>query len=464
MKMKFMGAVRTVTGSKTLCQFGRVKFLVDAGLFQGSKKNRLLNWELDFNPKTLDFVILTHAHIDHIGLLPKLYREGIRCPVYCTKGTLELSEILLKDSAHIQEEDAEFANKTGHSIHKPALPLYSVKDAENILTLFKILPRDEWIDLGKDLKVRFLRSGHIIGSSFIQLLCSENNTSQIVTFSGDLGNGRSLILKPPVEISETDYLILESTYGDRVQVRISPEETLGRYLRIILNRNGVVIIPAFSVGRTQEVLFLINELMVAKKIREVPVYLDSPMSSSANRIFLENKEDHVLKIENNKLISSISPSSYHEVESVEESKKISKENGPMIIVTSSGMISGGRVLHHLKLRLPHKENGVIFVGYQAEETKGRLLVDGIDKIRIHHQEVPVHADIFSVDGLTAHADYIDILAWLGHLKKAPKLIILNHGEDRALKHLKLLIEGEFNYRVGIAEPGLEFDTLSNIGD
>jgi len=454
-----MGAARTVTGSKTLCEHENIKFLVDAGLFQGSKENRLRNWNLDFNPKALDFVILTHAHIDHSGLLPKLYREGMRCPIFCTKGTFELCEILLKDSAHLQEEDAAYANKTGHSRHKPALPLYNTQDAENVLTLFKILPRDEWNELGKNLQLRFLRSGHIIGSSFVQLKFLEQDISKIITFSGDIGSGRSQILRAPVAIDETDYLILESTYGDRVQVRVTPEESMQRYLQIVLNRNGVVIIPAFSVGRTQEVLFLINKLMQNKKIPEVPVFVDSPMSSSANYIYLHNKEDHILKIENEQLLSPIAPPSYHETKSVEESKRISKQSGPMIIVTASGMITGGRVMHHLKDRLPHPENGILFVGYQAEETKGRLILDGIQTIRIHHQEIPIKADIFNIDGLSAHGDYLDILEWLGKLKKEPKLIILNHGENRSLKHLKLLIENEYHFNVTIAEPGGEITTL-----
>ncbi|MBI2521692.1 MAG: MBL fold metallo-hydrolase [Bdellovibrio sp.] len=458
MKLKFIGAARTVTGSKILCETKNSKFLVDAGLFQGSNQNRLLNWELDFNPKVLDFVILTHAHIDHSGLLPKLYREGMNCPIYSTKGTFELAEILLKDSAHLQEEDAEYANKTGHSSHKPALPLYTVKDAENVLALFKILPRDEWHDVGNDIKIRFLRSGHIIGSSFVQIQISEKNESQIITFSGDIGNSRSQIIKPPVTITETDFLIMEATYGNRLQVRISAEELMKRYLNIVLKRKGVMIIPAFSVGRTQEILFLINKLMEAKVINEVPVYVDSPMSASANRIFMDNPDDHVLKIENDQLVSPILPPSYHEVLSVAESKNISKQKGPMIIVTASGMISGGRVLHHLKDRLPYKENGVLFVGYQAEETKGRLLIEGIEKIRIFHKEVPVNADIFNIDGLSAHGDYLDILEWLASLKKSPKLIILNHGETKALNHLKMLIESEYDYKVAIAEPGEEVDT------
>jgi len=451
MELTFFGAGNTVTGSKTLCHYKHQKFLVDAGLFQGPKSKRELNWQLGFKADEVDFVILTHAHIDHSGILPKLYREGFRGPIYCTRGTAQLLRILLIDAAYLQEEDAEYANKSGYSNHSPALPLYTIEDAEQVLKQIKILKRDDWHQLYPDLGVRFLRAGHIIGSSIVQISFVAKEGVEIITFSGDLGNGRSEILLPPVTIHETDYLVLEATYGNKLQPRVSVEREMQIYLNRVLNRGGVMIIPAFSVGRTQELLYHLHNLIKQKLIPEVPIYVDSPMSAQANRIFIENSDEHQLKIENDKLVSPICPHCYFETKDREESQKLNSKSGPMIIITASGMVTGGRVLHHLKNRLPVKSNGVMFVGFQAEETKGRLLLEGINTIRIHHEEIPVNAEVFHVHGMSAHADYLDMLDWLKHLKRPPKLIILNHGEAPGLHNLKRVIESSFNFKVTIAK-------------
>jgi len=451
MKLKFYGAAETVTGSKTLVEVNGKKFLVDAGMFQGPKARRLLNWDIKCPVRELDGVILTHAHIDHSGILPKLYADGFRGPVYCSKGTKQLCEVLLPDAAYLQEEDAEYANRTGHSKHKPALPLYTTKDAEMVLRQFEVVERDQWVDLTPDLSLRLLRSGHIIGSSFVQLSYEVNEKRKIITFSGDMGSGRSEIIKPPVYIKETDFLVMESTYGDRLHPRISPEIELGMYLKRILERGGVAVIPSFAVGRTQEVLFHIDKLMEKEKIPKVPVYVDSPMASSANHIYLKNSDEHQLKIENEKIVSPICPQDYRETRKVEESMKLINKPGPFIVISASGMLSGGRILHHLKARLPHKENGVIFVGYQAPETKGNLLRNGISSIRLHHEEIPVNAQVFGIDGLSAHADFLDILEWLKHLTKAPDCIFVNHGEKPAALNLKRLIESELGFKATIPE-------------
>jgi len=457
MKLKFFGAAGTVTGSKTILEIDGKKWLIDAGLFQGPKDQRILNWEVSSELTNVDGIFLTHAHIDHSGILPKLYREGYRGPIYCTQGTLDLCQVMLRDSAHLQEEDAEFANLSKHSHHKPALPLYTTEDAINVLQQFEVVSRDEWFPIDELISVRFLRSGHIVGSSFVQFQCSTQAGPQTITFSGDLGNGRSHILRPPVTVNETDFLVLESTYGDRLQPRVPVELEMELYLKRILNRKGVAVIPAFTVGRTQELLFLINKLMDQNKIPKVSVYVDSPMASSANEIFLKNVEDHILMVENGKIVTPICPQDYHETKSVQDSRDLVEKKGPFIVISASGMVTGGRILHHLKARLPHPENGILFVGYQAHETKGRLLLDGIKSLRIHHEEIPVNAEIFNIEGLSAHADYLDTLEWLSHLKRAPKLIILNHGEHAALRNLKALIESQFNYKVTIAQYLESFD-------
>lgn len=443
MKITFKGAINTVTGSRTLVEYDRSQFLVDAGLYQGEKSKRLLNWDPQINVNTLDFIILTHAHIDHSGLLPKLVKDGFSGPIYCSFGTNDLAEVLLLDAAHIQEEDATYANESGYSNHKPALPLYNQEDAKAAIKLLQPIEQNEWFSPRTNLSFRFTRSGHIIGSSFVEIMYKKSEGFSKVTFSGDIGNGRSNILKPPLTILESDFLVLESTYGDRLQSRLNSADELAPIINKITDRGGVALIPAFAVGRAQEVLQTLAVLRLEKKINsKIPIYLDSPMATKATEIFLKHQQEHLGKIQFMGIFNATS--------SAIESQAIQESNQPMIIISASGMLSGGRIMHHLKTRLPDPKNGLIFVGYQAETTKGRLLQNGIKELRIHHQKIPVNAEVFTVESLSAHADYLDIFDWLKHFQKYPQKIFLNHGETISRQSLAVKLS-ELGYSVELPE-------------
>jgi metallo-beta-lactamase family protein len=445
MKIRFAGAAETVTGSRNLISYGNKHIIVDAGLFQGPKESRKLNWYPNINAKKLDVIILTHAHIDHSGLIPKLVKDGFNGKIFCSEATYDLCKIMLLDSAHLQEEDAKYANNSGYSDHIPALPLYTTIDAEKSLELFFPLKREEWHNLFPGINLRLTRSGHILGSCFAEINFLVGETYQKITYSGDLGNGRSKILRPPTYISETDYLVMESTYGDRLQPRTDPKFELAEVINKVMKRNGVLVIPAFTVGRTQDLLQLIHLLEEEGSIDKHPVYVDSPMANSANKIFLNHAEEHLLQIENGKVVTPINPQNYIGVTDMHESKALIKKEGPHIVITASGMLTGGRVMHHLKERLPDPKNAVLFVGFQALKTKGRLLQEGISTLRIHHEEIKVLAEIFTINGLSAHADYQDILDWLTHLKRRPKMIFINHGEKVAADSLAQKIKNQFDY-------------------
>jgi len=451
MKLQFLGANLTVTGSKTLLHFQDKKILIDCGLFQGPKFLRELNWKTFSELDGLDAVVLTHAHLDHSGFLPRLVKEGYRGPIYCSPGTADLVRLLLLDSAHLQEEDAEYANRSQHSHHRPALPLYTVRDAEIANQLLAPTPRNQWEKLVEGLSFQLLRSGHIIGSSFVQFSCHEGQGGRIITFSGDIGNGRSSILKPPVSIPESDYLIVESTYGNRKQERNSPLHPLANVVNKVIGRGGVLLIPAFAVGRTQEILFLLRQLEEKKLIPDIPVYLDSPMAIEATKIFLNHPEDQQLILNEDNFKAPLSTRHFHTVTSPEESMALCESTKPMIVVSASGMLSGGRILHHLKARIEDTKNGILFIGYQAEETKGRRLIEGMSTLRIHHQEKQVRAEVFKMDHLSAHADAEDILQWLSRLQKAPKEIFINHGEKVASQMLAEAIHQRFGYKTHIPQ-------------
>lgn len=451
MKIKFLGAAKTVTGSRTLVEVNNLKLLVDCGLFQGSKALRDLNWNCNLKVEELSAIILTHAHIDHSGFLPRIYREGYRGPIYCSKATKELCDVMLLDAAKLQEEDADYANETQHSHHKPALPLYTTADAKEVLKQFVTINQDEWIEILNGISVRLIRSGHILGSNYVQLSYIKNEISEIVTFSGDVGHGRSLILKSPAKILETDFLVLESTYGDRLHQKENPCDLLESYANKVLSRQGVLLIPAFSVGRTQELLHMIGSLIEAKKIPAVPVFVDSPMATSATNIFLNHPEEHLLKIVNNELQSPLQTKFYHCVKTVDESKRLNSRSGPMIIISASGMLTGGRVMHHLKKRITDAKNGILLAGFQAEETKGRLLQEGLKVLRIHHEEYPVLAEILHLPGLSAHADQEDLLSWVSNLARPPKCILVNHGEEHASLELSKKIKERFGYTTIVPE-------------
>lgn len=447
LRLKFLGAAREVTGSKTLIRYRNLSFLVDFGSYQGPAELRNLNREDLPHPESYDGVILTHAHIDHSGLLPRLVKTGFRGPIFCTAATAALVRIMLVDAAHLEEEDAEYANRTGHSRHRPAVPLFNLEDVERTLKLIKILERDVWVELGTGLSVRLLRSGHLLGSSFVQFSFDTGAGTRLVTFSGDLGADRSPIIKGPVTIPESDYLVLESTYGDRVHQSQNIKKQLAQVINRVVSHQGVVVIPAFAVGRTQDLIYYINDLMDEKTIPELPLYVDSPMALKATAIYKHFTEELKLVEEGRRLETSLAESRFRAVETPEESRRLNQKEGPMIIISAAGMLTGGRILHHLKKRLPHRQNAVVIVGFQAPGTKGRLLQNGIDRLRIHHEEVEVNAEIVTIHGMSAHADSREILQWMRGFRKLPERIFLNHGDPEAMKALKYRLQNE----LGITE-------------
>jgi metallo-beta-lactamase family protein len=457
MKITLFGAAGTVTGSRTLCETSGKRFLVDAGLFQGPKDLRLGNWTTPFKSSTLDGIILTHAHIDHSGLIPRLVKEGYRKPIWCSRATAALCKFMLLDSAKLQEEDAKYANDSGYSNHKPAEPLYTVKDAEEALKLFEVVEDETWYSPFKGIEFRFFRAGHILGSRFVQLSYPADSGTKSIIFSGDLGNGRSALLKPAVAPPEAQTVMLESTYGNRLMPHESPKKELAEIINRVTKGGGILLIPAFAVGRTQDLLHAINELQLEGLVdNELPVYVDSPMARSATQAHLKFSSELIHHISDNQVISPLDPDRFRCTESPEESMALQNLQRPHVLISASGMITGGRIMHHLKRRLPDHKNAVLFVGYQASGTKGRVLLNGEKDFRIHHERIDVNAEILRLDHFSAHADYEDSIAWLSQMPALPGRIILNHGEPDALEALAEKLKQKWpTLEIIIAERGAE---------
>jgi metallo-beta-lactamase family protein len=446
MKITFLGATGTVTGSKYLltCETstgGEKHILIDCGLFQGLKQLRLRNWgKLPINPSDVDAVILTHAHIDHSGYLPLLVKNGFSGKVYCSAATRDLCEVLLLDSAHLQEEEAKYANKGGFSKHHPALPLYTQEDAQNALAQLTPVDYEQDIDLGDGLSARLSPNGHILGSAFVRI--HHHKTS--ILFSGDIGRPHDILMKAPVRIKQADYLVLESTYGNRLHDPADPKIKLAEIINRTVKRRGVVLIPVFAVGRAQELLYYIHLLKSSDAIaNDIPVYLNSPMAVDATAIFNHFKNEHRLSPEQSHALCHTA----HMVNGIEESKRLNETKGPMIILSASGMASGGRVVHHLKAFAPNPNNTVLFVGFQAAGTRGSAMLDGAENIKIHGQYIPVRADVEFVSNLSAHADYAEILDWLGGFETPPKQTFITHGEPVAADAMRLHIEEQLHWQV-----------------
>lgn len=438
MKLSFLGATNTVTGSKNLLQLGNKTILVDCGLFQGYKELRLRNWDkLPIQPSQIDAVILTHAHIDHSGYLPLLVKNGFKGPIYASAATKDLCSILLPDSGHLQEEDARFANKYGFSKHKEALPLYTQKEAEHALKQFFVVDFDKRYKLFENSHFSLSRAGHILGAAIVTV----EHHNKMIVFSGDLGRPHDPVMVEPAKISATDYLVIESTYGDRLHDKASPEVQLKRVITETAKRGGVVIIPAFAVGRAQSLLYYLYQLKRKKAIPDLPVFLDSPMAIDATRLLFKYMKEH--RLDKDTCRDACNMATY--TNSVEESKKIDSYHMPMIIISASGMATGGRVLHHLKMFAPDQRNTILFSGYQAGGTRGDRIVKGEHEVKIHGEMVPIRAKVENIDTLSAHADYQETLLWLENFKYPPKKVFITHGEPASALSLKQKIEEKFGW-------------------
>ncbi|MFZ2314447.1 MAG: MBL fold metallo-hydrolase [Gammaproteobacteria bacterium] len=444
MKITFLGATRTVTGSKYLITLDSKKILVDCGLFQGYKEFRLRNWDkLPVDPREIDAVILTHAHIDHSGYLPLLIKNGFRGNIYSTRGTKDLCAILLPDSGYLQEEDANRANKYGYSKHKPAMPLYTMEDGMRALDHFVALDFDDPLLLFDTLSFKFLPAGHIIGSSLVYL--EHHNTS--VLFTGDLGRPNHPVMKSPAIVPGADYLIVESTYGDRLHDRSNQFDLLTEIIQQTVARGGSIIIPAFAVGRTQDLLYYLYVLKKEKRISDIPVFLDSPMAQDVSDLLSRYSGEHRLTKELANNICKIATYT----KTSEESKLLDQYNEPIIIISASGMAEGGRILHHLKAFLPDKRNTILFTGYQGVGTRGERLLREESEIKIYNSMVPVRAEIKSINSMSAHADYQEMLGWLGNIERPPKKVFITHGQLEAATSLKNKIEEKFHWSCTIPE-------------
>ncbi|RLA63417.1 MAG: MBL fold metallo-hydrolase [Epsilonproteobacteria bacterium] len=437
MKIKFLGATGTVTGSKYLLTHNRKKILVDCGLFQGLKKLRLRNWgEFPVNIGEISAIILTHAHIDHSGYVPRLYREGFRGKIYTTPGTRELCKILLPDSGFLMEEEAMYANKKGFSKHKPALPLFTIEDARDSLSHFRSVPFNKKFELGDGLSFEFKNAGHILGSA--HLIITDGNKS--ITFSGDIGRSNDPLLLPPEPPSETDYLVIESTYGNRIHSDLDPAEELLRVVERTIKRGGTVLIPAFAVGRSQAILYYLSKLKQQNKLPDVPIFLNSPMAQDVTDLYCHYGSNQKLSSEELQTVCYLADY----VTSADDSKKLNYDVSPKIIISASGMITGGRVVHHLKAFGPDEKSTILFTGYQATGTRGQAILSGKKSIKIHGEYIEINAEVAYLDSLSAHADQKELLEWAKKFKTPPQKTFITHGEEQSSEVLKELLISELD--------------------
>lgn len=436
MKVQFLGAARTVTGSCTLLEKGSLKWLVDCGLFQGGKTLEERNRRVEsYVPRGLSFILLTHAHIDHSGLIPKLVQEGFQGKIYCTKATLDLCEIMLRDSAHVQEMEAEWQNRKGkRSGRNPVAPLYTIQEAERSLQYFQPVDYEETVSLAEGVKARFQDAGHILGSAIIEVWVEDGGIERKLVFSGDLGNRGQPIVRDPTPIEEGDLLWLESTYGDRFHK--SREETVVEFLGIlqeaIANRSKVII-PAFAVERTQDILYTIGQFLRERLIPPLPVYVDSPLAIAATGVFKRNADSFDQEM-GELLRKGESPLELPEIvfaQTTEESKAINEDERPGIIISASGMCDAGRIQHHLKHHLWRKGSHIVFTGFQAAGTVGRRIVDGAKSVRLFGEEIAIQAHIHTLGGFSAHADQKGLLEWLSNFRSPELRVFVTHGEEHA---------------------------------
>lgn len=437
MKIHFLGAAGTVTGSKYLIETQGKNILVDCGLFQGLKELRLLNWEkLPFDVANIDMVLLTHGHLDHVGYLPRLVNKGFLGEIWGTAPTLDIAKVILEDSARIQEEDAERANLEGFSKHKPAKPLYDTKDVIKTLPLFRPQPLDKWIEIDKEISCRFKYNSHIIGATFIELKIQ----NKIIVFSGDIGRSNDLLMYPPQKPEAADILFIESTYGDRLHPEHS-EENLIEIINSAAKKQGTIIIPGFAVERIQMLMYLLWKLRKKGTIPNLPIYMDSPMGTNVLDIFEQYPSWHKLPMDECKeMLEEIK-----QIRTIQETYKLAASGIPKIIIAASGMASGGRVLTYFVQYLGQPSATILLVGYQAEGTRGRALLEGATEVKLYGKYFPVKAKIENAEGLSAHTDQKGLIGWISELKQKPEHIFIVHGEPKAADALREKIKETYGW-------------------
>jgi metallo-beta-lactamase family protein len=454
-KLTFLGAAGCVTGSKYLVEAAGKKLLVDCGLFQGTDDLKQRNWNpLPVDPKTIDYLVLTHAHLDHTGWLPVLVRDGYNKTIYANPATIELTEILLKDSGHLQEEETQDAQKHKWSKHPQPRALYTRDDIDPVLRLLRPMPRNGGFDVSSEFHIESYDAGHILGSSSLELTIHENGKKTVVVFSGDIGRYDQPILNDPVPpvTKQIDVLLCESTYGDREHEAGDPLQVLGDIVNRVVKRGGSIVIPAFAIGRTQTFMYYLRQLENLQQVPKVPVYVDSPMALNATQLYLKHNEDHDLQFARDEQNGGdpLSVHEFHLTRSVEESKAINNVKTPCIIISASGMVTGGRVLHHLAQRLGDARNCVILGGFQAEGTRGRALQEGAKTLSLYGQMIPVLAEIVEMGQLSAHAGKSELFRWLTGLQVPPKQVYLTHGEPAAAQSLQQAITEKFRWKAAVA--------------
>ena len=443
MRLTFLGAASTVTGSKYLLEAEGRRILVDCGLYQGVKQLRLRNWApLPVEPASIDSVLLSHAHIDHSGYLPALVRDGFAGPVFCTRSTRSLCEILLPDAGRLQEEDAGYANRKGFSRHHPALPLYTEEDAEAAIEALAPLGFGVWNDAGP-FRFRFRPAGHILGAASVEV----EHAGRRILFSGDLGRSNDLLMRPPQAPGDPDWIVIESTYGDRAHPDRDPFEALADILTRTVERGGILLIPSFAVGRAQTLLYCFHEIFRRGLADRVPVYVNSPMATDVTNLFRRSTEDHRLGVDQCAAVCSVA--SY--VRTPDESRNLSARRDPAVIISASGMASGGRILHHLKALAPESRHTILFPGFQAPGTRGDAMVHGAPSVKIHGMKIPIEAEVQQLDIFSAHADQAGLLAWLGACNRPPRQVFVTHGEAVPADTLRREIQDQLGYATLVPE-------------
>ncbi|MEO8807890.1 MAG: MBL fold metallo-hydrolase [Burkholderiaceae bacterium] len=444
MRLTFLGGTGTVTGSKYLLEHEGRRLLVDAGLYQGLKQLRLRNWDsFPVAPSEIDAIVLTHAHLDHSGFIPRLVQLGFRGHVYCTSATHDLCGLILSDSGHLLEEEADFANRHGFSKHHPALPLYTEQDAQAALRRFTPRKFDEGFEPIPGVRVQLRRAGHLLGAASVRVEWEGRS----LLFSGDLGRANDVLMMPPALPDAADTVIIESTYGDRAHADVDPLTELAAVINRTAARGGIVVIPSFAIGRAQALMYCLHQLRQQRRIPDLPAFLNSPMAADATHIYRDHRAEHRLTPEQCEAMCTAA----RIVNSVEESKRLNDLRFPAVIISASGMASGGRVLHHLKAFAPDGRNSILFAGFQAAGTRGAAMVGGARSVKIHGQQVPIRAEVAQLDSLSAHADRGELLAWIGALPSAPQRVFVTHGEPVAADALRQAIEERHHWPCSVPE-------------